>query len=122
MALNPKHTKKLRQHLRNNMTEAEIRLWSRLKSKQISGYKVRRQYGVGPYIVDFYCLRLKLAIEIDGDSHFSPSGQSHDKKRDDYIRKEGIEILRLTTTEVYENLDGVVDYLTEEFQKRENCW
>src|SRR5699024_5247830 len=122
MTLNPKRTKNFRKHLRNNMTETEIRLWSKLKGKQVLGYKVRRQYGIGNYIVDFYCPLLKLAIEVDGDSHYSPEGKKHDKKRDTYIQEQGIEIIRVTSSAIYNNLDGVVEYLMNEFWKRPDRW
>ena len=56
--------------LRNNMPKAELILWSTLKSKGLDEYKFRRQYSVAQFVVDFYCPRLKLAIEVDGDSHF----------------------------------------------------
>ena len=59
-----------RKLLRNNAPLPEIMLWSRLKSKQLGGYKFRRQFSIGRYVVDFYCPILKLALEIDGDSHF----------------------------------------------------
>lgn len=97
MALNPKHSKKMRQYLRNNMTQPEIMLWNRLKRKQLLGYKVRRQYGIGNYVIDFYCPKLKLGIEVDGDSHFTSKGLNHDKIRSDYILKKGIELIRLPT-------------------------
>ncbi len=71
MAFNPKRTKNFRQYLRNNVTETEVILWSRLKGKQLLGYKIRRQYGVGKYAIDFYCPQLKLGIEIDGESHLN---------------------------------------------------
>lgn len=122
MTLNPKHRKKLRQHLRNNMTETEVMLWSRLKGKQLLGYKVRRQYGVGNYVIDFYCPKLKLGIEVDGESHFTKKGLNYDKIRDDYISKEGIELIRVTTIDIIDNLDGVVDYIAREFKIREDRW
>lgn len=52
------------------MLKAEVILWSRLKGKRLDGYKFRRQFSVAQFVVDFYCPRLKLAIEVDGDSHF----------------------------------------------------
>ena len=54
---------------RSNMTGPETRLWSRLRARQLQGLKFRRQHGIGPYIVDFYCLEQSLVIEVDGDSH-----------------------------------------------------
>jgi hypothetical protein len=62
--------KPVRQSLRKALPAAELILWSKLKSRQVNGWKFRRQFGVGPYVVDFYCPALKLAIEIDGDSTF----------------------------------------------------
>ncbi|MGD0919462.1 MAG: DUF559 domain-containing protein [Thermodesulfobacteriota bacterium] len=59
-----------RKILRKNMPKAEVILWSRLKGKRLDGYKFRRQFSVAQFVVDFYCPRLKLAIEVDGDSHF----------------------------------------------------
>ncbi len=122
MALNPKHSKKLRQHFRNNMPRTEVLLWNRIKGKQILGYKIRRQYGVGNYVIDFYCPKLKLGIEIDGDSHFTVEGLNHDRIRNNYIAGKGIELLRVTTTEIYDNMDGVLEYVAREFQKREDRW
>jgi very-short-patch-repair endonuclease len=61
-----------RRMLRGNMPQAEIILWSKLKNKGFKGYKFRRQYSVGKFVIDFYCPRLKLAIEVDGKSHSQP--------------------------------------------------
>lgn len=104
------------------MTETEVMLWSRLKGKQLLGYKVRRQYGVGNYVIDFYCPQPQLGIEVDGESHFTRKGLNHDKNRDDYISNEGIELIRVTTTDINDNLDGVVEYLARKFQNREDHW
>lgn len=75
---NSKKTKAQRTHLRNNLTQAESRLWSKLKGRQIFDYKFRRQHGIGNYIVDFYCPVLKLVIEVDGESHFTKKGIVND--------------------------------------------
>lgn len=122
MSLNPKYSKNIRRHLRNNMTETEVILWGKLKGRQITGYKIRRQYGVGSYVVDFYCPQLKLAIEVDGESHYTREGEEHDKKRDAFIRDKGIEIIRIPTSEIYDNLDGVVQHVANIFKKREDYW
>jgi|GEM_PF-3542279 len=68
--INPKKTKKQHQYLRNYMTKWKVRLWNDLKGKKMLGFKVRRQYDLENYIVDFYCPALKHAIEIDGDVHY----------------------------------------------------
>jgi len=63
--------KEVRKELRNNQPKAEQLLWSKLKAKRFLDIKFRRQHGIGPFVVDFYCTELRLAIELDGDSHFN---------------------------------------------------
>ncbi|MBU0577217.1 endonuclease domain-containing protein [Patescibacteria group bacterium] len=114
---NQESKNQLRKKLRNNMPPAEIFLWNVLKNKQINGLKFRRQYSIGPFVVDFYCPKLKLAIEADGDSHFSEEAYRYDKKRQTYIERYKIKFLRFTNDEIYEFLDGVVQIITEETKK-----
>jgi very-short-patch-repair endonuclease len=108
--------KTMRQQLRQAMPKAEVLLWSRLRGKQLCGYKFRRQYSVGPYSIDFYCPAAKLAIELDGDSHFYPAAQHHDEQRQRYVESFGIRCLRFTNSEVYENLDGVLETVARALQ------
>ena len=68
---NLKDQKTLRQSLRNNSTAPEAILWRTLKGKQIDGLKFRRRFGLGPYVLDFYCPEIKLCIELDGEIHKS---------------------------------------------------
>ncbi len=103
-----------RRALRNNMPQAEIMLWSKLRGRNAKGYKFRRQYSVGPYIVDFYCVELKLAIEIDGESHFVQGSEDHDLRRQQFIESAGIRFLRFTNTDVYENLEGVLETIMKQ--------
>lgn len=63
--------KNFRKHLRNNFTPAEATLWQYLKNKQINGRRFRRQFGVDKYVLDFYCPAENLAVELDGEDHFS---------------------------------------------------
>ncbi len=98
-----------RKDLRNNMPNAEVILWSQLKNKQFHNLKFRRQYGVGVYIIDFYCPKLKLAIELDGHSHYVEGVEEYDKQRQEYIESFGIHFLRFTNNDVYENLEGVLE-------------
>ncbi|RBO85758.1 endonuclease domain-containing protein [Marinomonas aquiplantarum] len=104
---NLKRTKRFRADLRTNMTEPERRLWRHLRGCQF-GVKFRRQYGIGCYVVDFYCPSLKLVIEIDGDSHFSTQGIAHDRIRDEYLSSMGISIIRFTNDEIMHELGSVV--------------
>ncbi len=99
--------KEFRQQLRNDLPPAEARLWQYLRGSQL-GSKFRRQYGIDIYVVDFYCPSAKLAIELDGSSHFEPGESIKDKKRQDYIESLGIRVIRFTNKEVYESLDDVV--------------
>jgi len=103
-----------RKSLRNNMTPAELILWPHLKSKSLCGLKFRRQFGFGPYIVDFYCPSLRLAIELDGDSHFGKEAEANDRIRQTYIEANGVRFLRFLNTEVYENLEGVLQKIKHE--------
>jgi very-short-patch-repair endonuclease len=105
---NPKLSEDYRKNLRNESTEPERRLWSKLRNKQIEGCKFRRQFGIGIFIVDFYCPDLKLAIEIDGDSHAGEKAGEYDKYREKSLAEFGIRCLRFTNYEVMRNLDGVV--------------
>jgi very-short-patch-repair endonuclease len=92
-----------RKELRNNTTKTE----KLLKKKQL-GEKFRRQYGVGPYILDFYCIKKKMAIEIDGGSHFTPEGKAYDNERDDYLNELNISVLRFTNHEILDSLESVL--------------
>lgn len=89
------------------MTKAEVILWSKLKGKA-TGYKFRRQYSVGAFVLDFYCPELKLAIEVDGDSHFTDDAELKDAIRERIVSEYGIYFLRFTNAEVSDNVDGVV--------------
>jgi very-short-patch-repair endonuclease len=105
--------KERRKQLRRTMPEAEVILWSQLKNRQVSGIKFRRQYSIGKYIVDFYCAKKKLAIEIDGDSHYMLNARERDEERQQWIEQFGIQFLRFTNDEVRRNLYGVLDAIEE---------
>src|ERR1051325_6278296 len=85
-----------RQWLRDQMPPAERILWSKLKERQMLGCKFRRQYGVGAFAVDFYAPSIRLAIELDGDTHFGNDAQENDAKRQEFIEGFGIFFLRFT--------------------------
>ena len=102
-----------RKYLRNNATKAEKLLWSKLKRSQILDYKFRRQQDVGSYILDFYCAKARLAIEIDGETHIKPDEIEYDKNRQREIEELGIHFLRFTNRDVFDNLDGVLQTISE---------
>ena len=113
----PGETNKRRQ-LRGSMPEAEVILLSRLKRCQLLGCKFRRQYSVGSFVIDFFSVEIKLGIELDGDSHFHPGAPEYDQKRQQFIESFGIRIVRILNTEVYENLDWVLEMIGREVLNR----
>jgi very-short-patch-repair endonuclease len=108
--------KQLRQLLRNESTPAERKLWSALKQSNLGGYKFRRQHSVGRYIVDFYCPAQRLAIELDGDSHFTDEAMEYDRERTAFLNALNIRVLRFMNTDVHENLDAVYERILEELK------
>src|SRR2546423_11641146 len=81
--------------LRRHLTEAERKLWSLLRRKQVHGLRFRRQQPVGPYIADFYCPAAKLIIELDGEQHGDPRQREYDKVRTRWLQSEGFHVLRI---------------------------
>lgn len=88
------HLTQLRKNLRKDATDAENVLWQLLRNGAVDGRKFRRQYGVGNYILDFYCVSEKLAIELDGAGHFTTEGKAYDMERTAYLKECGIRELR----------------------------
>ena len=105
--------KQKRQALRNNMPPAEKIVWAKLKSQLIEGCKFRRQYSIDAFVIDFYSPELKLAIEIDGDSHYQDGVPEYDRERQVFLESKGTKILRFTNQEVYKDLDGVVERIRQ---------
>jgi very-short-patch-repair endonuclease len=103
--------------LRSNMTKAEIILWSSLRSKQINGYKFRRQQPLLDYIVDFYCEDLKLIIEVDGEIHFLSEKINYDSKRNNMLKANGYNIIHLSNfeieTEINSTINKIISYISE---------
>jgi len=104
-----KQLKALSQHLRKNMTDAENRVWSKLRRKQLKGYPFYRQKIIGKYIVDFYCPKANLVIELDGGQHYSETGKTKDMTRDNFLAEMGITVLRISDKDVFENIGGVME-------------
>jgi very-short-patch-repair endonuclease len=95
--------------LRVNMTEAERLLWEKIRGKQLKGYQFYRQKTIGNYIVDFYCPKAKLVIELDGGQHYSFEGKAKDRERDGYTKDIGLRVLRFSDKEVFENTQGILE-------------
>ena len=115
---NQESEKEKRRRLRNAMPDAEVILWSRLKGRQLLGCKFRRQHSVGAFVIDFYSPEIRLAIELDGDSHFREGAREYDEQRTQFIERFGIGIVRILNSDVYDNLDGVLEMIGNEVLNR----
>ncbi len=104
-----KDLKQFSQKLRKSMTDAERRLWTRIRGKQLRNLQFYRQKIIGEYIVDFYCPKAKLVIELDGGQHYTEEGKEKDRIRDDYLAGAGLHVLRFSDREVLAKLDGVLE-------------
>ena len=104
-----KKLKHLSRNLRKNMTDAENLLWSKLKSKQMLGFQFYRQKTIGNYIVDFYCPKSNLVIEIDGGEHYSEKKLKSDEVRDNYMEENELTVLRYSDLDVLQNLEIVLE-------------
>jgi very-short-patch-repair endonuclease len=95
--------------LRANLTDAEQRLWARLRRKQILGVQFYRQKPIGNYIADFYAPAARLVVEIDGSQHFEPLQVEFDRRRTAYLTQLGLRVLRYTDRQVLLELDSVTE-------------
>jgi len=116
-------TRKAR-NLSNNITRAEIILWSRIRLKQIDGYKFRRQYPILDFITDFYCHDLKLVIEVDGEIHSLPEQSKSDKYRDNMLKNNGYYVIHFANHEIETDLKhsllkikSMISEISSQFQK-----
>jgi very-short-patch-repair endonuclease len=97
--------------LRTRMTNEEGMLWSRIKNEKFNKVKFRKQFIVEDYVIDFYAPKYKLAIELDGASHFTDKGIIKDTERDKYLNEQGIEVLRFENESVAKNLTTVLNLI-----------
>jgi adenine-specific DNA-methyltransferase len=104
--------------LRQNATDAEGLLWSCLRNRRVNKRKFRRQHPVDPYVLDFYCAELQLAVELDGGQHNSPEGRVHDSRREAFLRAKGIETLRFTNHAMLTDTDTVLNVIWDRTQRQ----
>jgi len=97
--------------LRHDQTDAEKRLWACLRSRQLNGFKFRRQFVIGPFITDFCCFEQQLVVELDGGQH--ASNTAADETRSAFLRSRGYRVLRFWDNEVFENIDGVLQRIAQ---------
>jgi very-short-patch-repair endonuclease len=108
--------KPLAREKRGSPTPAEDRLWQRLRNRQVCGAKFRRQYSIDRFIVDFFAVKQKLAIEVDGSIHDYTSEE--DAIRQEFIESLGIQVLRFSNEEVFENIEDVLGHIADILGKK----
>ena len=108
MQTNP-HAKRLR----SEATLAEQKLWFQLRIRRFEGLKFRRQFPVGPYIVDFICLEQRLVIEVDGGQHNQPAEQFYDEARTAYLSCQGFNVIRVWNNDVLGRMNAVLAFIRQ---------
>jgi len=103
---------------RRRMTDAEMRLWFRLRPMRNHGMAFRRQSPIGKYIIDFECRRAQLCVEVDGGQHATQSGMSSDTERTTWLTSQGYEVLRFTNHDVLKHTDLVFDQIIQTAKSR----
>jgi very-short-patch-repair endonuclease len=114
-----KHTFLKAKELRDNMTEAELKLWEILNKKQIKGYRFKAQHPIDIFIVDFYCHPLKLVIEVDGGIHLTKDQKEYDLGRTEELKQFGLEVIRFTNDQVLNSIDKVKVEIIKQVSNRE---
>jgi very-short-patch-repair endonuclease len=104
--------------LRLNLTDAEQRLWARLRRKQILGVQFYRQKPIGNYIADFYAPAARLIVEVDGSQHFDSPQAEHDRRRTAYLQQMGLRVLRYTDRQVLLELDSVAEEILRTVEEK----
>ncbi|MEG2695720.1 MAG: DUF559 domain-containing protein [Acinetobacter sp.] len=116
-----KNLKQPSRDLRNNMTDAELLLWRRLRRKQIHGLQFYRQKPILNYIVDFYCPSANLVIECDGGQHYTDDGLDADRVRDGALAGLGLMVLRFDNLQILNEIDGVVEVVFDVVRQNLDC-
>ena len=113
---NNRKTKLFSQELRKNATKEENILWYQYLRKH--PIQFRRQCVFGQYIVDFYCSKARLVIELDGSQHYETTGMEHDAQRTQYLESLGLKVLRFSNADVNQHLRGICQQIDQEIQQR----
>ena len=102
--------------LRRDSTNSEKKLWMFLRNNQL-GVHFRRQAPCGTYVVDFLAVKPKLVVELDGSQHYTEKGLDFDKRRDAYLQRRGLTVLRFSNVEVMRNIDGVITSIEDHVKR-----
>jgi Uncharacterized protein conserved in bacteria len=113
----PEKTRNDARYLRSSRTEADSKLWS-ISRKNQPDHRSRRQHPIPLYIIDFFCVELRLAIEIDGGQHAEPGKRQADLKHTQFLSSQGITVLRFWNNEVLENIEGVILAIVDACKRR----
>ena len=105
----PEDIRAYAREMRHGMTDAEALLWKLLRNRSIADAKFRRQHPVGRYILDFYCVEKRLAVELDGGQH--GEAVTYDERRDAWLRSHGIEVLRFWNNQVFSETEAVLEVI-----------
>jgi very-short-patch-repair endonuclease len=116
-----KIVKPLARELRNNQTDAEVLLWSRIRRKQILGVQFNRQKPIDRYIVDFYSASTKLVIELDGIQHYEIDAIEYDFERTKTLESFGLKVMRFDNSLIFSELDNVISIIYDEVKNRISC-
>ena len=104
----PKRTRRNAKALRRTMSLPEVLLWIGLKARRLEGLHFRKQHPIGPYVLDFYCDALRLAVEVDGYAHDTGDRPRRDARRDAWLLAQGIRTLRIPAIEVLASVDDTL--------------
>jgi adenine-specific DNA-methyltransferase len=115
MSRNPERRDRARS-LRSGMPPAESILWKHLRGRRFAGFKFRRQHPIGPFFADLACHECKIIIEVDGESHLGQ--ECRDERRSDYLRERGWLVLKFWNTEVYDDLESVLEAIYQTCERR----
>jgi very-short-patch-repair endonuclease len=113
----PPKQKTFARRLRWSQTDAERKLWSKLRDRQICRAKFRRQHPIGPFVTDFCCMEIGLIIELDGSQHMQQA--QADQRRSRYLEQRGYRVLRFWDNEVLANTDGVMEQIVRVLNSRD---
>ena len=113
--------KDLARAMRHELTWAEKALWRELRNRKLGSLKFRRQQPLGPYILDFYCAEMSLAVELDGGQHDIPEEREYDLRRTEFLKNEGVEVLRFWNSQLRENLPWVLELIRRKAEVLISC-
>ena len=118
MKFTPSKTLKRARSLRTNETEAERRLWTQLRNRNLNGFKFTRQAPIAPYIADFLCFERRLIVEVDGVTHGDAHEVAYDLRRTQFMEERGYRVLRVLNQDVYTQMDSVLDGIIHKLDEK----